>query len=68
MSVQTKIAPEGAKSDTHGEAKTRTRMFLPSSSRPRRYSSPKSVVWCDGSKEEYQAMLKSLVDGGTACG
>ena len=27
---------------------------------------PENVVWCDGSKAEYQAMLKALVDGGTA--
>ena len=27
---------------------------------------PESVYWCDGSKDEYQAMLKALVDGGTA--
>jgi len=27
---------------------------------------PDQVVWCDGSKAEYQAMLKALVDGGTA--
>ena len=27
---------------------------------------PDNVVWCDGSKAEYQAMLKALVDGGTA--
>ena len=28
MSVQTKIAPEGAKSDTHGEAKTTNKKVL----------------------------------------
>ena len=27
---------------------------------------PDNVYWCDGSKSEYQNMLKSLVDGGTA--
>ena len=66
MSVQTKIAPEGAKSDTHGEAKTTNKNVLAFVEQAKALFKPESVYWCDGSKEEYQAMLKALVDGGTA--
>jgi phosphoenolpyruvate carboxykinase (GTP) len=58
MSVESKIVPEGAKTSNPKvlafveEAKT---LFK-----------PEQVYWCDGSKEEFQAMLKALVDGGTA--
>ncbi|MGI8725926.1 MAG: phosphoenolpyruvate carboxykinase (GTP) [Methyloceanibacter sp.] len=58
MSVQSKIAPAGAETSNPKvlafveEAKT---LFKPD-----------AVRWCDGSKEEYQDMLKALVDGGTA--
>src|SRR4030095_7520189 len=27
---------------------------------------PDQVVWCDGSADEYQAMLRAMVQGGTA--
>ena len=66
MSVQTKIAPEGAKSDTHGEAKTTNKNVLAFVEQAKALFKPELVYWCDGSKEEYQAMLKALVDGGTA--
>ena len=66
MSVQTKIAPEGAKSDTHGDAKTTNKNVLAFVEQAKALFKPESVYWCDGSKEEYQAMLKALVDGGTA--
>ena len=29
---------------------------------------PESVVWCDGSEAEYQALIKSLMVSGTRCG
>ena len=58
MSVQSKFVPEGAK--------TTNKKVLAFVEEAKELFKPDSVYWCDGSKEEYQAMLKALVDGGTA--
>jgi len=58
MSVQTKIAPE--------VAKTTNKKVLAFVEEAKALFKPEQVVWCDGSKTEYQHLLKSLVDGGTA--
>ncbi|MGH6866630.1 MAG: phosphoenolpyruvate carboxykinase (GTP) [Methyloceanibacter sp.] len=58
MSVQSKIVPEGAK--------TTNKKVLAFVEAAKVLFKPDAVRWCDGSKEEYQAMLKALVDGGTA--
>ncbi len=58
MSVQSKTAPE--------EAKTTNPKVLAFVEEAKKLFNPEQVVWCDGSKKEYQRMLKSLVDGGTA--
>ena len=58
MSVQSKIAPEGAK--------TKNPKVLAFVEEAKALFKPEAVVWCDGSHTEYQHLLKSLVDGGTA--
>ncbi len=58
MSVQSKIAPEGAT--------TTNPKVLAFVEEAKALFKPERVVWCDGSKQEYQHLLKSLVDGGTA--
>jgi phosphoenolpyruvate carboxykinase (GTP) len=66
MSVQPKIAPEAAKPNRHDVPKTTNKKVLAFVEEARALFKPEQVYWCDGSKEEYQAMLKALVDGGTA--
>ncbi len=58
MSVQSKIAPE--------RAKTTNPKVLAFVEEAKALFKPEAVVWCDGSHTEYQHLLKSLVDGGTA--
>ena len=58
MSVQSKIVPGGAK--------TTNPKVLAFVEEAKALFKPENVVWCDGSKEEYQHLLKTLVDGGTA--
>jgi phosphoenolpyruvate carboxykinase (GTP) len=65
MSVQPKIAPEAAKPARH-DVPTTNKKVLAFVEEARALFKPEQVYWCDGSKEEYQAMLKVLVDGGTA--
>jgi phosphoenolpyruvate carboxykinase (GTP) len=54
MNVQSKIAP------------TTNKKVLAFVEEAKELFKPDSLYWCDGSQEEYQAMLKALVDGGTA--
>ena len=54
MNVHSKIAP------------TANKKVLAFVEEAKKLFKPDAVYWCDGSKEEYQAMLKALVDGGTA--
>ncbi len=54
MNVQSKIAP------------TSNEKVLAFVEEAKELFKPEDVYWCDGSRDEYQAMLKALVDGGTA--
>jgi len=58
MSVQSKIVAEGAK--------TTNPKVLAFVEEAKELFKPDSVRWCDGSKEEYQELLKLMVDCGTA--
>ena len=54
MNVQSTIAP------------TMNKKVLAFVEEAKQLFKPDSVCWCDGSEEEYQSLLKALVDGGTA--
>jgi len=58
MSAQPKIAPEGAK--------TTNPKVLAFVEQAKALFKPDAVRWCDGSKAEYQELLKLMVDCGTA--
>jgi phosphoenolpyruvate carboxykinase (GTP) len=58
MSVPAKIVPEGAK--------TTNPKVLAFVEEAKELFKPDAVRWCDGSKEEYQELLKLMVDCGTA--
>jgi phosphoenolpyruvate carboxykinase (GTP) len=60
MSVQSKIVPEGA------AAKTTNPKVLAFVEEAKELFKPDDVRWCDGSKEEYQELLKLMVDCGVA--
>jgi len=49
-----------------GEAKTSNPAVLAFVEEARALFKPETVRWCNGSKWEYQDLLKTLVDGGTA--
>ena len=58
MSVQSKIAP--------AEPKTTNKKVLAFVEEAKALFKPDAVRWCDGSRAEYQELLKLLVDCGTA--
>ncbi len=62
MNVQTPISA-GAR---YGLAPTTNHKVLAFVEEAKALFKPDGVYWCDGSPEEYQALVKTLVDGGTA--
>jgi phosphoenolpyruvate carboxykinase (GTP) len=58
MSVQSKIVPEGAK--------TSNKKVLAFVEQAKALFKPDAVRWCNGSRSEYQDLLKLMVDCGTA--
>ncbi len=66
MSVQPKIAPEAAATGRHDVPKTANKKVLVFVEEAKALFKPESVYWCDGSHTEYQHLLKTLVDAGTA--
>jgi len=62
MNVQTPVSA-GAR---YGVAPTTNHKVLAFVEEAKALFKPDSVYWCDGSPEEYQALVKTLVDGGTA--
>jgi len=62
MNVQTPISA-GAR---YGLAPTTNHKVLAFVEEAKALFKPDGVYWCDGSPEEYQALVKTLVDGGSA--
>jgi phosphoenolpyruvate carboxykinase (GTP) len=62
MNVQTAINT-GAASDAAPTTNPKVLAFVEES---KALFKPDNVRWCDGSPEEYQSLIKALVDGGTA--
>ena len=62
MNVQTAINT-GAASDAAPTTNPKVLAFVEEA---KALFKPDNVRWCDGSPEEYQALIKALVDGGTA--
>ncbi len=60
------VMPSPASMTAPSQPRTRNASVLAFVEDCRGLFKPESVYWCNGSKAEYQAMLKVLVDGGTA--
>ena len=66
MSMQSEIIAETGAAEPAKTAKPHNPQVLAFVEEARELFKPDAVHWCDGSKDEYQAMLKAMVDGGTA--